>query len=49
MTKEESDKLTQARNLIFEVEQSWRKDGRKYGADTLFATRRELNNAMSRG
>lgn len=57
MTEKQLKKLTKARDLIFEVEQDWRKEAevnpelknRAYAADTLFDARRELLNAMSRG
>jgi len=49
MTGEEKEKLIQARDLIFEVEQGWRKEEKEYAADTLYKARIEINNAMSRG
>ncbi len=49
MTGEEKEKLIKARELIFEVEQGWRKEEKEYAADTLYNVRIELNNAMSRG
>jgi hypothetical protein len=57
MNKKQLEKLIKARHLIFEVEQEWRKEvednpeleNRAYGAETLYRTRIELNNAMSRG
>ena len=59
MTQEQLKKLEQARDLVFEVEQEWRKEAKiqidrgditngYYGADTLYSVRVELNNAMSR-
>ena len=49
MTQEQSDQLEKARNIIFEVEQQWRKDEKEYAANTLYHARIEINNAMSRG
>jgi hypothetical protein len=49
MTQDDLAKLEEATNLIFGVEQKWRKDGYSYAADTLFKARIEINNARSRG
>ena len=49
MTQEDLDKLEHATDLIFWVEQKWRKERYGYAADTLFKARIEINNARSRG
>ena len=60
MTIEQSQKLAQARSLIFEVEQEWRKEfvdnslqkdmsNKANAAKSLYKCRIELDNAMSRG
>lgn len=48
MTRKEQKRLIKARDLIFKVEQQWRKEDRIYAADTLYKSRIEINNAMSR-
>lgn len=52
MTGEQQKKLEQAKDLIFSVEQEWRKEGtdnKLHAADALYTTRLNINNAMSRG
>jgi len=49
MNQKDLDKLEEATNLIFGVEQEWREKGYSYAADTLFKARIEINNARSRG
>ena len=51
MIKDHQDKLTQARDLIFTVEQECIKEGtdnKLQGANALYTARLEINNAMSR-
>ena len=49
MTQEDLDQLEKATEIIFKVEQKWRKDKYDYAADTLYKARIEINNARSRG
>ena len=49
MNQKEFDKLQKAIDLIFEVEQTWRKEYHTYAAETLYKARIEINNARSRG
>ena len=49
MNQKDFDKLQEAIDLIFEVEQKWRKEYYTYASDTLYKARIEINNARSRG